>query len=66
MNHDGNYWWVLPERTNFPDVFGINGTETNNSTAPVEELDNTVEDEECADDEGEVFDSAYDYECNDE
>ena len=66
VNHDGNYWWVLPERTNFPDVLGINGTETYNSTAPVAELDNTVDDEECADDEGEVFDSDCDYEWNDE
>ena len=66
VNYNGNYWWVLPERTNFPDVLGIHGTETNNSTAPVEDLDNTVEDEECANDEGDVFDSDCDYEWNDE
>lgn len=68
VNHDENYWWVLPDRTDFPDILHVKNFAENSlkddiqREAACDEAADIVEEDSGCDEDGDDFNSDCDYE----
>jgi len=68
VNHNENYWWVLPDRADFPDILHVKNFAGNSleddiqREAACDEAADIVEEDSGCDEDGDDFNSDCDYE----